>query len=134
MRSSKYPLEICGCTLPFWYSTLHQISEGTAPDLNLLTAARSQGRIDVVIKFFLFGGDVVGLSVAICYGASKSYAPTCNLATYHRILFVMPFCCDYASEQDFEPSCHFTDFFSPTSNEYRRPLCDETLSMEKIVR
>jgi hypothetical protein len=92
MRSSKYPLEICGCTLPFWYSTLHQISEGTAPDLNLLTAARSQGRIDVVIKFFLFGGDAVGLSVAICYGASKSYAPTCNLATYHRILFVMPFC------------------------------------------
>jgi hypothetical protein len=72
MRSSKYPLEICGCTLPFWYSTLHQISEGTAPDLNLLTAARSQGRIDVVIKFFLFGGDAVGLSVAICYGVPKA--------------------------------------------------------------
>jgi hypothetical protein len=36
-------LESCGCPLPFWYSTLYKISEGTAPDLNLLTAACSQG-------------------------------------------------------------------------------------------
>jgi hypothetical protein len=49
--------------------------------LNLLTAARSQGRIDVVIIFLLFGGDVVGLSVAIPYGTSKRYAPTRNLIT-----------------------------------------------------
>jgi hypothetical protein len=83
MRASKYPLESCGCPLPFWYLTLHQISEGTEPDLNLLTAAHSQGRIDVVIRFFLFGGDVVGLSIAIRYGSSKSYAPTHNLVTYH---------------------------------------------------
>jgi hypothetical protein len=30
-------------------------------------------------QFFLFGGDAAGLSVAIHYGASKSYAPTHNL-------------------------------------------------------
>jgi hypothetical protein len=53
-------------------------------------------------QIFLFGGDAAGLSVAICYGASKSYAPTRNLATYHRVLFVMAFCCDYVSEQNFE--------------------------------
>jgi hypothetical protein len=28
---------------------------------------------------FLFGGDVAGLSIAICYGASKCYEPTHNL-------------------------------------------------------
>jgi hypothetical protein len=39
--------------LYFWYSTLSQISEGTAPDLNLLTFAHCQGQIDVVIRFFL---------------------------------------------------------------------------------
>jgi hypothetical protein len=59
MRPSKYLLEICGCSLPFWYLTLSHILEGTAPDLNLLTAARSRDQIDVIIRFFLFGGDVV---------------------------------------------------------------------------
>jgi hypothetical protein len=54
MRASKYPLERRGCPLPFWYSTLSQILEGTAPDLSLLTAAHSQVRIDVVIGFFMF--------------------------------------------------------------------------------
>jgi hypothetical protein len=34
-------------------------------------------------------------------GAFKSYAPTHNLATYHRILFAMAFCCDYVFEQKF---------------------------------
>jgi hypothetical protein len=102
MKASKYPLESCGCPLPFWYSTLSQISNRTAPDFNLLIAARSQGRIDVVIRFFLFGGNAARLSVAICYRAPKSYAPTHNLATYHRTLFVMAFCCAYVSEQNFE--------------------------------
>jgi hypothetical protein len=55
----------------------------------------------------MFGGNAAGLSVAIHYRASKSYAPDCNLATYHRILFAMPFCCDYASEQDFESNCPY---------------------------
>jgi hypothetical protein len=32
-------------------------------------------------RIFLFQGDVVGLSLATCYEASKSYAPTCNLIT-----------------------------------------------------
>jgi hypothetical protein len=94
----------------FLVLTLSQISEGTTPDLNLLTAAHNQDRIDVVIGFFLFGGDAVGLSVAICYGAFKSYAPTCNLATYHQIFFVMTFCCDYISEQNFEPNCLYGRF------------------------
>jgi hypothetical protein len=49
----------------------------------------------------MFGGDVVGLSIAIHYGAFKSYVPTRNLAIYHRILFAMAFCCDYVSEQKF---------------------------------
>jgi hypothetical protein len=52
----------------------------------------------------MFGGDATGLSIAIYYGASKIYAPTHNLATYYRILFEMASCCDYASEQDFEPN------------------------------
>jgi hypothetical protein len=82
--------------------------------LNLLTAARSQGRIDVVIRFFLFRGDAVGLGVTIRYEASKSYAPTRNLAAYHRILFVMAFCCDYVSEQNFEPNCLYDRFSFPS--------------------
>jgi hypothetical protein len=55
-------------------------------------------------QFFLLGGDVTGLTIAICYGDSKSYAPTRNLAIYHRVLFVMTFCCDYVLEQNFEPN------------------------------
>jgi hypothetical protein len=112
MRASKYPLERRGCPLAFWYSTLSQILEGTAPDLNLPTAARSQVRIDVVIGFFMFGGNAAGLSVAIHSRASRIYAPTCNLATYHQILFVMAFCCDYVSEQNFEPNCLYGRFLS----------------------
>jgi hypothetical protein len=81
MNASKYPLESCRCPLPFWYSTPSQISYWAAPDFNLLTAARSQDRIDVVIWTSLFGGDVVGLSVAIRYRASKSDAPIHNLVT-----------------------------------------------------
>jgi hypothetical protein len=81
MRTSNFPLESCECLLPFWYSTFSQISEGTTPDLNLLTATCRQGRIDALIGFFLSGGDVVGLSIAICYGASKSYASTHNLVS-----------------------------------------------------
>jgi hypothetical protein len=81
MKASKYPLESCGCPLPFWYSALSQISEGTAPDLDFLTPACSQDRIHIVIRFFWFGGDPVGLSVTTRYGASTSYAPTCNLVT-----------------------------------------------------
>jgi hypothetical protein len=52
--------------------TLHQISDGTASVFNFLFADRSQDRIDVVIGFFLFGDDAVGVNVA-----------TRNLATYH---------------------------------------------------
>jgi hypothetical protein len=115
MKASKYLLERCGCSIPFWYLTLSMISEGTTPYLNLLTATCSQGRIGIVIRFFLFGGDVVRLSIAICYGASKSYAPTHNLTTYHQILIVMVPCCDYVSEQDFEPNCLYGKFlFSST--------------------
>jgi hypothetical protein len=42
-------------------------------------------------QILLFGGDVDGLSIATRYGASKLYAPTYNLATYHRNLLVMAF-------------------------------------------
>jgi hypothetical protein len=61
--------------------TPSQISDRTTPDFNLLTVARSQDRIDVVIWSSLFRGDVAGLSIAILYGASKSDAPTRNLIT-----------------------------------------------------
>jgi hypothetical protein len=81
MKASKYPFKIWWSPLPFWYSTLGQSSDITAPDFNLLTAARSQDRIDVIIGLFQFGGDVIGLSVVTCYGASKTYAPTHNLIT-----------------------------------------------------
>jgi hypothetical protein len=50
------------------------------------------------------------LSIVIPYGTSKSYAPTHNLVTYYRILFVMAFCCDYISEQNFEPNCIYGRF------------------------
>jgi hypothetical protein len=110
MKASNYLLESCRCPLPFWYSTLSQISDRTALEFNLLTAARSQVRINVVIRFFMFGGNATGLSVAIRYGDSKSYAPARNLVTYHWILFAMAFCCDYASEQDFEPNCPYGRF------------------------
>jgi hypothetical protein len=81
MNANKYPLERCGCLLPFWYSTPSQILDLKVPDFNLLTVACSQDRIDIVIWSSLFGGDVAGLSVAIRYGASKSDAPTRNLIT-----------------------------------------------------
>jgi hypothetical protein len=52
MKATKYPLEICGCPLHFWYSTLSQISDRTTPDLNLLAAAPSQGRFNVDARSF----------------------------------------------------------------------------------
>jgi hypothetical protein len=55
--------------------------EGTTPDFNFLTAACGQDQMDLVIGFFLFGGDAIGLSVATRYRAFKFYAPTCNLVT-----------------------------------------------------
>jgi hypothetical protein len=51
MRASKYPLEICGCPLHLFYLTPRKISDPTALDFNLLTVARSQDRIDVIISF-----------------------------------------------------------------------------------
>jgi hypothetical protein len=63
----------------FLHSTLSQILEETTPDLNLLIAARSQDRMDVVIRFSQFGGDGFGLSIAIHYQVPKSYTPTHNL-------------------------------------------------------
>jgi hypothetical protein len=101
MKTSKYPLESCGCRLPFWYFTLNQISDRAASDFNLLTSVRSPHNRRRY-QIFLFGGDAAGLSVAIHYGASKSSSPTHILATYHRVLFVMTFCCDYVSEQNFK--------------------------------
>jgi hypothetical protein len=65
----------------------------------------------------LLGGDVVELSIATCYGAFKSYAPTRNLATYHRILFVIVFCCDYVSEQIFLNQIAFMADFFPSNVE-----------------
>jgi hypothetical protein len=62
---------------------------------------------------FLFGGVVVGLSVATRYRASRINAPTLNLATYHRILYMMVPGCDYTFEQDLEPSCLFDGFLLP---------------------
>jgi hypothetical protein len=62
----------------------------------------------------MFGGNATELSIAIRYGASKSDAPTRNLATHHRILFVMAFCCDYVSKQNFEPKCLYGRFLFPS--------------------
>jgi hypothetical protein len=81
MNTSKYPLEICWCPLPFWYSTPSHILDQTTPYFNLLAAARTQGRIDVIIWSSLFGGDVAGLSIAIRYGTFQSDASTRNLVT-----------------------------------------------------
>jgi hypothetical protein len=49
MRKSATPLVL----------TPGQILDGTTSDLNFLTAARSQERIDVVIRLFLSGRDVL---------------------------------------------------------------------------
>jgi hypothetical protein len=81
MRASKYPLESCGCPLTFWYSTPSQASDRIAPDFNLLTVARGQGRGDVVTGLSLFRGDAVGLSVVTHYIVFKHCAPTRNLVT-----------------------------------------------------
>jgi hypothetical protein len=107
-RASKDPLEGWVCLLPFWYSTHRQISDQTAPDFNLLTAACSQVWIDVVIWSSLFGGDIAGLSIAIHYGASKSNAPT---HIHHRISFVIVPWYDFAPKQKFEPKRLRVDFF-----------------------
>jgi hypothetical protein len=96
--------------------TLSQILDRTTPYWDFLTAARSQDRIDIFIGFFLFGSDVVGLSVATCYGASKSYAPTHTLITTIESPFVMVPGWDYAFEQDFEPNCHFGGFLLPLNH------------------
>jgi hypothetical protein len=53
-RASKYPLESRGSSLPLWYSTPGRISDRTTPYFNLLTAACSEGQIDVVIEFFSY--------------------------------------------------------------------------------
>jgi hypothetical protein len=63
----------------------------------------------------MFGGNVAGLSVVIHNEASKSYAPTHNLITYHRILFVMAFWCEYSSEQVLEPNCLYGRFLFPSN-------------------
>jgi hypothetical protein len=54
MKARKYPLEICWGPLPFWYLTLSQISDRTAPDFKLLAAARSQGRFNVAPEVFVW--------------------------------------------------------------------------------
>jgi hypothetical protein len=51
IKASKYPLESCGCPLPFWYLTLSQILDQTVPDFKLLTTACSQHLIGVIIRF-----------------------------------------------------------------------------------
>jgi hypothetical protein len=43
--------------------------------------AHSQDEGDVVIRFFLFRGDIIGLIIATRYGVFKPYAPTRNLIT-----------------------------------------------------
>jgi hypothetical protein len=70
MKASKYLLESWCSALPFWYSTLSQISDRTEP---------------------LFRGDADGLSVAIRYGASKSRVPTHNLVTIIESFLWWPF-------------------------------------------
>jgi hypothetical protein len=110
MRASKDPLERWGCLLPFWYSTPRQISDQTTPDFNLLAAACSQVWIDVVIWSSLFGGDIAGLSVTICYGAFKSDAPTCNLVTIIKSFLWRFFDVIMFSSKIFEPNCHFDGF------------------------
>jgi hypothetical protein len=97
--------------------TLSQILDRTTPDFNLLIAACSQDQINVIIGFFLFECGVVGLSAVIHYGASKSYALTRNITTYHRVFFVIDFYCDYVSEQNFEPNCIYGRFLFPSNVE-----------------
>jgi hypothetical protein len=62
--------------------------------------------------FFMFRGNAAGLKVAICYGSSKSYASTHNIANNHRILFVIVPGCGYASEQDLNQIAFLADFSS----------------------
>jgi hypothetical protein len=96
--------------------------EGTTPDLKLLTTAHSQDRIDVVVEFFLFRGDVVGLSIATRYGVFKCYAPTRNLITIIEFSFVMALYRDYVFEQDFEPNCCFGGFILLLTLDEKRQL------------
>jgi hypothetical protein len=52
MKEIKYRFESCWSPLPFWYLTLSQISDRTAPDLKFLAAACSQGRWNVDARSF----------------------------------------------------------------------------------
>jgi hypothetical protein len=105
MRASKYPLESWWCSLPFWYSTLSRISDRTAPEFNLLTAAHIQDRISVVIRFFMFGGNAVGLSIAIHYMDSKSYALLLILQTTIESSLRWHFVMITFLSKSFEPNC-----------------------------
>jgi hypothetical protein len=60
----------------------------TAPDLNFLTTAHSQGTINVDARISSLEVLLLDLKVTTHYSASIVYAPIHNLITYHQILFI----------------------------------------------
>jgi hypothetical protein len=78
MKASKYPLEICGCPLPFWDSTQSDFRRNSTR-FEFTDCCMHSGPNWHRYRIALFGGDVAGLSVAPHYGASKCYGPTRNL-------------------------------------------------------
>jgi hypothetical protein len=65
-------LESWWSPLLFGIRPLSQISERTASYFNLLIVACSQGRMNVVTGFSLFGGDAVGSSIVTHIGLPKA--------------------------------------------------------------
>jgi hypothetical protein len=72
----------------------------SASDSNFLTAAHTQGRINVDARIINLAVLLLDLSVTTHCGASKSNAPIHNLITYHQIC-----CIDKVSDQDLEQIC-----------------------------
>jgi hypothetical protein len=58
------------------------------PDLNFLTVAHSQDRINIDARIFSLDMLLLDLSVTDRCGASEAYAPIHNRITYRRILFL----------------------------------------------
>jgi hypothetical protein len=78
--------------------------------------------------------NTVSATLSSCkYSASKINAPIPNLTTYHRVLLVTVPSCDYASEQDLEPSGLFCGFLLLLNSDRElSPPFNKTSFLEKF--
>jgi hypothetical protein len=77
--------------LYFWYSTFCHNTSIRVPDLNFLTDAHSQGRINVDPEFSVWRCLLLHGSVTTHCNAYGVYVPIHDLSTYHQILLSIKF-------------------------------------------